>query len=99
MADKAPTWKMMAEELLRSASGDWYTTGMEGKTPGEAVKAASESRLQLCLLIDIAQSLRALRCPNFVGMPRDLAIVARSAKRLEWRADHPALRTKKKRRS
>jgi len=60
------TWKSMADELVRGAWGN------DGLDLVKQIKSSTDSRLVLSLLIDVAQSLRALRCSNFVRMSSDL---------------------------
>ena len=60
------TWKDMAENLIQT---DW---GSQGESVKSQIIKGSDSRLQLCLLVDIAKSLRALRCSSFLGVPRSL---------------------------
>lgn len=70
------TWKEQADELLR---GNW---GSEGESVSDRIKISSDQRLSLALLIDIAESLRALRCANFTGMPHHLRRTARAVEGL-----------------
>lgn len=60
---KHVNWKEIADELLEV---NW---GQQNESAADAVRQVADQRLILCLLIDIAQSLRILRCRNFQDIP------------------------------
>lgn len=51
----------------------------------EAIKGEGYSRLTLALMIDIATSLRVLRCQNFQNIPFKLDAIKRSVARIPKR--------------
>ena len=57
------TWLEVAERLLY---GDW---GRKGETTKKLIEESSYTELQLALLIEIAKSLRRLRCHEFQAIP------------------------------
>lgn len=70
----------VADELV---NGNWGQTG-DHLTEKNMIKDAPDSRLMLVLLIDIAKSLRVLRCQNFKNIPnelRDIRLNTRKPKR------------------
>lgn len=60
------TYKQIADDLLAS---DW---GQEHGSVNAAIKTITVEERVMCLLVDIAQSLRILRCSNFTDVPRRL---------------------------
>lgn len=61
-------WKEVAENLIQC---NWQS-GEAHKDANAFIKAATDQRLIMCLLIDIAQSLRVLRCGSFQAIPEVL---------------------------
>jgi hypothetical protein len=76
MAKRHITWLEQADSLIH---GQW---GTEGETVYQQNQLNGDSRLQLCLLLDIAKSLRALRCINFLSLPQDIKQLRRAAEGL-----------------
>lgn len=60
------TWREMADDLI---SSNW---GQQGESATTENKINNDGRIQMILLLDIARSLRILRCSNFTDMPRRL---------------------------
>lgn len=69
------TWKSVASELV---FGGW---GSESQNPSKYVQEHPDQRLMLCLLIDIAESLRVLRCRNFQEIPSVLCEIRTNTKK------------------
>ncbi len=56
--------------------GDWgCDLGDDINNPQDFIKKANREQLSMILLIDIARSLRVLRCPNFKGIPGELRAI------------------------
>lgn len=72
-------WKEIAEQLI---NGGW---GHEDASVYKATQSASDQRLMVALLIDIAESLRVLRCLNFKGIPRTLQEIMRNTKKKTYK--------------
>jgi len=72
-------WLDQAENLIH---GSW---GCNGTDEVASNKRDSDTRLSMILLLDIAKSLRVLRCSNFNDTPRKLDRIDRElrAMRLE----------------
>ncbi len=61
-------WRKVAEDLINS---DWGTT-VEYDDANRFIREFNDQKLILIMLIDIAKSLRVLRCSNFLDIPRRL---------------------------
>lgn len=59
-------WSDMADDLVH---GNW---GQQGEGSNPLIKSVNDDRLEIVLLIDIAKSLRILRCQNFREIPNVL---------------------------
>lgn len=66
MTPRHVKWTEMADELV---NGGW---GQAANDSADAVTRADDNRIQAVLLLDIAKSLRVLRCANFVRIPYTL---------------------------
>lgn len=72
-------WKEIASELIY---GEW---GEERIGVSNFIKSSSDSRLTICLLLDIAESLRVLRCENFKDIPNRLSRIALNTRKKKRR--------------
>ena len=70
------TYAQVADDLIH---GGWYFDNKENVT--ECIKSLSNEMRAVILLADIAQSLRVLRCPNFMEIPWTLREIKRNTKR------------------
>ena len=66
--------------------GSWgYAKAAGFRDASEAIERGHDSRLSMALLIDIAKSLRVLRCWNFQNIPFKLDAIKRSVARIPKR--------------
>lgn len=72
-------WEAVADSLV---FGNWGTKYLdEATTPTKAIKTTSDERLALILLLDIAKSLRVLRCKSFQEIPAVLREIKANTKK------------------
>lgn len=82
-------WREVADYLIPGERGAEYNS------TGAYVADQSLDKLAVILLSDIAKSLRALRCPNFVAIPEELREQNRNTAAIIKILEGPRRKTKK----
>jgi len=71
------SWRNIANEIV--TGGNW---GRDGASIREEIKNSTNDRISICLLLDIAESLRILRCSDFQLIPHRLKYIEDELKSL-----------------
>lgn len=72
------TYKEIADSLVNQ---DWGWDGA-GDDVNAHINSLTEAQKTVVLLVDIAKSLRVLRCHNFIDVPRRLDAIRRASEGL-----------------
>ena len=72
------TWEKCANAIIH---GGWHYNSTPPKDPYASVKSFAPEQISMVLLLDIAKSLRILRCKNFTAIPHILKSLEHNTRR------------------